>query len=51
MENIVLRNEIKTLKSSQKKDICDPMAHEVGLASPEKSKYFIGLSPAQFWAL
>ena len=27
------------------------MAHEVVLASPEKSKYFIGLSPAQFWAL
>ena len=27
------------------------MTHEVVLASPEKSKYFIGLSPAQFWAL
>ena len=51
IENIVLKNEIKTLKSSQNKGISNPMAHEVILASPEKSKYFIGLSPAQFWAL
>ena len=50
IENI-LRNEIKTLKSSQNKDISNLVAHEVVLASPEKSKYFIGLSPAQFWAL
>ena len=27
------------------------MAHEVVLASPEKGKYIIGLSPDQFWAL
>ena len=27
------------------------MAHEVVLGSPEKSKYFIGSSPAQFWTL
>ena len=27
------------------------MAHEVVLASQEKSKNFIGLSPAQFWSL
>ena len=27
------------------------MTHEVVLASPEKSKYFIGLSTAQFWGL
>ena len=27
------------------------MAHEVVLASPEKSKNFIRLSPVQFWAL
>ena len=27
------------------------MVHEVILASPEKSKYFIGLSSAQFWTL
>ena len=50
IENI-LKNEIKTLKSSQNKYISNSMAHEVVLASPEKSKYFIGLSPAQFWAL
>ena len=48
---MILRNEIKTLKSSQNKDISSPVAHEVVLASPEKSKYFIGLSPAQFWGL
>ena len=51
IKNIILRNEIKTLKSSQNKDISNLMAHEVVLASPEKSKYFYGLSPAQFWAL
>ena len=51
IENIVLRNEIKSLKSSQKEDICNPLGHEVVLASPEKSKNFFGLSPAQFWAL
>ena len=51
IKNIILRNEIKTLKSSQNKDISNPIAHEVVLASPEKSKYFYGLSPAQFWAL
>ena len=50
IENI-LKNEIKTLKSSQNKYISNSMAHEAVLASPEKSKYFIGLSPAQFWAL
>ena len=38
IENIVLRNEIKSLKSSQKEDICNPLGHEVVLASPEKSK-------------
>ena len=27
------------------------MAHEVVLASPEKNKYFIGLSTAHFWDL
>ena len=27
------------------------MAHEVVLASPEKSKYFIVSFPAHFWAL
>ena len=27
------------------------MLHEAVLASPEKSKYFIGLSPTQFWGL
>ena len=51
IEIIILRNGIKTLKSSQNKYISNPMAHEVVLASPEKSKYFIGLFPAQFWAL
>ena len=43
---MILRNEIKTLKPSQNKDISSPVAHEVVLASPEKSKYFIGLSSA-----
>ena len=51
IENTVLKNEMKTLKASQNKGISNPMAHEVILESPEKSKYFIGLSPAQFWAL
>ena len=27
------------------------MTHEVVLPFPEKSKHFIGLSQAQFWAL
>ena len=40
-ENIFLRNEIKTLKSSQKKDISNPIAHEVVLESQEKSKYLL----------
>ena len=51
IENIIVRNEIKTLKSSQNKDISNPMPHEAVLASPGKSKYFISLSPTQFWAL
>ena len=40
-ENIFLRNEIKTLKSSQNKDISNPIANEVVLASQEKSKYLL----------
>ena len=52
IENItILRTEIKTLKLSQNKDITNSMAHEVVLASPEKNKYFIGLSTAHFWDL
>ena len=51
IENIIIRNEIKILKSSQNKDISNPMTHEVVLPSPEKSRHHIGLSPGQFWAL
>ena len=36
VEKIILKNEIKTLKSSQNKDVSNPMAHELILASPEK---------------
>ena len=36
-ENIFLRNEIKTLKSSQKKYTSNTIANEVVLASQEKS--------------
>ena len=40
-ENIFLRNEIKTLKSSQKKYTSNTIANEVVLASQEKSKYLL----------
>ena len=50
VEKIVPKNEIKFLKLSQNKDNSNLMALEVVLASPEKSKLFIGLSspPAKF---
>ena len=51
IENIILKHEIKPLKSSQNKDINNAVAHEVVLASPEKNKYFIVTLPAQFSAL
>ena len=44
----ILKNKIRTLKSSQNKDISNPMAHKVVLASPEKSKFFIDLFSVQF---
>ena len=48
IENIILRNETITIKSSQDKNFSNQMGQEVVLASPEKSKYFFGLSPARF---
>ena len=52
VENIILRNEIKTLESSQNKDISNPMAQEVVLVLPEKVNILLVYPQrAQFWAL
>ena len=52
VDNVILRNElnlIATSSLSQNRHSCMDM--NVILASPEKSMYFIGLTPKHFWSL
>ena len=48
IENNILRNEIKTIKLSKSKDLSNPMAHEVVLASSEKINILLVHSQLSF---